>query len=99
MSAKETLIKVEKLQKYYKGGAIKALDGINTEIKKGEVVVVIGPSGSGKSTFLRCLNLLVCRQADISSLRGRILRTKKQTSISTVRKWGWCSSILTFSPT
>ena len=58
MSAKETLIKVEKLQKYYKGGAIKALDGINTEIKKGEVVVVIGPSGSGKSTFLRCLNLL-----------------------------------------
>lgn len=58
MSAKETLIKVEKLQKYYKGGSIKALDGINTEIKKGEVVVVIGPSGSGKSTFLRCLNLL-----------------------------------------
>ena len=58
MSAKETLIKVENLQKYYKGGAIKALDGINTEIKKGEVVVVIGPSGSGKSTFLRCLNLL-----------------------------------------
>ena len=58
MSAKETLIKVENLQKYYKGGAIKALDGINTEIKKGEVVVVIGPSGSGKSTFLRCLNRL-----------------------------------------
>lgn len=53
-----TLIKVEALQKYYNGGAIKALDGINTEIKQGEVVVVIGPSGSGKSTFLRCLNLL-----------------------------------------
>ncbi|QNU68003.1 amino acid ABC transporter ATP-binding protein [Ruminiclostridium herbifermentans] len=34
------------------------LKGINTSIKKGEVVVVIGPSGSGKSTFLRCLNLL-----------------------------------------
>lgn len=58
MNAKGTLIKVDKVQKYYKGGAIKALDGINTEIKKGEVVVVIGPSGSGKSTFLRCLNLL-----------------------------------------
>ena len=58
MNANETLIKVEGLQKYYNGGAIKALDGINTEIKKGEVVVVIGPSGSGKSTFLRCLNLL-----------------------------------------
>jgi len=58
VNANETLIKVENLQKYYKGGEIKALDGINTEIKKGEVVVVIGPSGSGKSTFLRCLNLL-----------------------------------------
>ncbi|AMJ41089.1 amino acid ABC transporter ATP-binding protein [Anaerotignum propionicum] len=58
MSANTTLIKVENVQKYYNGGAIKALDGINTEIKKGEVVVVIGPSGSGKSTFLRCLNLL-----------------------------------------
>ena len=58
MNANETLIKVENLQKYYKGGEIKALDGINTEIKKGEVVVVIGPSGSGKSTVLRCLNLL-----------------------------------------
>ena len=58
MNANDTLIKVENLQKYYKGGEIKALDGINTEIKQGEVVVVIGPSGSGKSTFLRCLNLL-----------------------------------------
>ncbi len=58
MNADTTLIKVENVQKYYNGGAIKALDGINTEIKKGEVVVVIGPSGSGKSTFLRCLNLL-----------------------------------------
>jgi len=36
----------------------RVLNGITTEIKKGEVVVVIGPSGSGKSTFLRCLNLL-----------------------------------------
>jgi len=58
VNANTTLIKVENIQKYYNGGAIKALDGINTEIKKGEVVVVIGPSGSGKSTFLRCLNLL-----------------------------------------
>lgn len=58
MSDNKTLIKVEEVKKHYKGGEIKALDGINTEIQKGEVVVVIGPSGSGKSTFLRCLNLL-----------------------------------------
>ena len=54
----DVLIKVEDLQKHFKGGKIKALDGISTDIHKGEVVVVIGPSGSGKSTFLRCLNLL-----------------------------------------
>ena len=58
MNDNTALIRVEQLQKYYNGGEIKALDGIQTEIKKGEVVVVIGPSGSGKSTFLRCLNLL-----------------------------------------
>lgn len=39
-------------------GVIKALDGVTTNIYKGDVVVVIGPSGSGKSTFLRSLNLL-----------------------------------------
>jgi len=53
-----TLISVKDLKKYYRGDAIKALDGVSADIRKGEVVVVIGPSGSGKSTFLRCLNLL-----------------------------------------
>ncbi len=52
------LIKVENLKKHYTGGAVKALDGIDCEIKKGEVVVIVGPSGSGKSTLLRSLNLL-----------------------------------------
>ena len=52
------LIRVENLKKYYNGEDVKALDGVTCDIKKGEVVVVIGPSGSGKSTFLRSLNLL-----------------------------------------
>ena len=52
------LIQVNGLKKHYNKGAIKALDGVDTEIRKGEVVVVIGPSGSGKSTFLRSLNLM-----------------------------------------
>lgn len=52
------IISVTDLKKYYNDGEVKALDGVTTDIKKGEVVVVIGPSGSGKSTFLRSLNLL-----------------------------------------
>ena len=56
MTTDDILIKAENLEKSF--GEIEVLKGISTEIKKGEVVVVIGPSGSGKSTFLRTLNLL-----------------------------------------
>ena len=51
------IIKTENLCKYY-GEKIHALENVTAQIKKGEVVVIIGPSGSGKSTFLRSLNLL-----------------------------------------
>ncbi len=50
------MIKVAGLKKSF--GELEVLKNIDTEIKKGEVVVIIGPSGSGKSTFLRCLNRL-----------------------------------------
>ena len=53
---KDTMIQVKDLHK--SSGKNNVLNGISTDIKKGEVVVVIGPSGSGKSTFLRSLNLL-----------------------------------------
>ena len=58
MTNAETLIHVEGLKKQYNHGRIRALDGIDIDINKGDVMVVIGPSGSGKSTFLRSLNLL-----------------------------------------
>ncbi len=58
MKDNSVLIKTEKLKKYYTGGTVKALNGVDCEIKSGEVVVIIGPSGCGKSTFLRSLNLL-----------------------------------------
>ena len=54
----EALIQVRGLKKYYNGGEVKAIDGVDVDINKGDVVVIIGPSGSGKSTFLRSLNLL-----------------------------------------
>ena len=50
------MISVKNLRKSFHG--LEVLKGISTEIKRGDVVCVIGPSGSGKSTFLRCLNML-----------------------------------------
>ena len=58
METRGSMIQVTDLKKHYKGGAIKALDGVTVDINKGDVIAVIGPSGSGKSTFLRSLNLL-----------------------------------------
>ena len=58
MTDNKALIHVEDLKKHYLNGAVKALDGINCTINKGEVAVIVGPSGSGKSTMLRSLNLL-----------------------------------------
>ena len=65
----DVLIRVENLEKKF-GESIHALNGVNAEIKRGEVVVVIGPSGSGKSTFLRCLNLLEMPTAGTITFEG-----------------------------
>ena len=54
----DNIIEVKGLKKHYTGGTVKALDGIDCQIRRGEVVVIVGPSGSGKSTLLRSLNLL-----------------------------------------
>ncbi len=56
MKESSAMIHVENLKKSFDN--LMVLDGITTEIHKGEVVVLLGPSGCGKSTFLRCLNLL-----------------------------------------
>ncbi|NEZ46410.1 amino acid ABC transporter ATP-binding protein [Clostridium niameyense] len=50
------MIKIESLHKSFNG--VEILKGIDLDIKKGEVLVIIGPSGTGKSTLLRCINFL-----------------------------------------
>ena len=66
----DVLICVEGLEKHFGGGSIHALNGVDAEIRRGEVVVIIGPSGSGKSTFLRCLNLLEMPSAGRITFEG-----------------------------
>ncbi len=85
MTDNKVLIKVENLKKHYTGGSVKALDGINCEIKKGEVVVIVGPSGSGKSTLLRSLNLLEIPTSGHIYFDGTDI-TDKKTNINTHRQ-------------
>lgn len=79
------LIKTENLKKHYNAGTVKALDGLNCEIKQGEVVVIVGPSGSGKSTFLRSLNLLEIPTDGKIFFEGVDI-TDKKTNINTHRQ-------------
>ena len=71
------IIKTVDLEKHYIDGTVHALDGITTEIDKGEVVVIVGPSGSGKSTFLRSLNLLEIPSAGKIFFEGTDITDKK----------------------
>ena len=70
------VIKVKNLYKK-KFGNLDVLKGIDEDIKKGEVVVIIGPSGSGKSTFLRCLNLLENPSSGDIMFEGKSITDKK----------------------
>lgn len=87
------MIAVKNLQKNY--GKLEILKGIDLEIHKGEVVVVIGPSGSGKSTFLRCLNLLEQPTGGEITFEGESITSKNMILMSHVRRWGWYFSSLT----
>ncbi len=80
----DVLIKVEGLEKVF-NNKLHALDGISEEIRKGEVVVIVGPSGSGKSTFLRSLNLLETPTAGHIYFEG-IDITSKETDIDHHRR-------------
>ncbi len=81
----DIIISVKGLEKHFDEGKLKALQGIDCDIKRGEVVVVIGPSGSGKSTFLRCLNLLEQPSAGTITVDGADI-TDPRTNINKHRE-------------
>ena len=66
-------------------GKLEVLKGISTEIRRGEVVSIIGPSGGGKSTFLRCLNLLETPDSGQVLFKGQDI-TDKKLNISQYRQ-------------
>jgi len=76
-------IKVEDLYKSF--GSLNVLQGISTEIDRGQVVALIGPSGSGKSTFLRCMNLLETPTSGKVFIDGKEI-TAPRTDIMKVRQ-------------
>ncbi|EFU41295.1 ABC transporter related protein [Paenibacillus vortex V453] len=80
------MITVKELHKSF--GKLEILKGIDIEIAKGEVVVVIGPSGSGKSTFLRCLNLLEVPTSGEISFEGELITAKNHNINATRRENG-----------
>ena len=76
-------VNIEQLHKSF--GNLKVLQGISTDIKKGQVVAVIGPSGSGKSTFLRCINLLEVPTKGKIAINGVDI-TARHTDIMKIRQ-------------
>lgn len=91
----ETIIEIKNLHKYF--GKNEVLKGIDLDIKKGEVVVIIGPSGSGKSTFLRSMNLLETPTKGVISLKVWILQTRATIFLKCVKRWEWFSNSSTSS--
>ncbi len=77
------LIEVKNLKKSFNDKLV--LKGVNADVKKGEVISIIGPSGSGKSTFLRCLNLLEVPDSGEIFYHGEDI-TKKEGNVDAIRQ-------------
>src|SRR5688500_7105241 len=73
----EKIIVIQDLVKRF--GAAEILRGVNLEVEKGEVIVVIGPSGSGKTTLLRCVNFLEEYQSGRILVDGQLVGYREQS--------------------
>jgi len=82
------MIKLLQVEKTYEGaaGPVKALKGINLEIKRGEIYGIIGLSGAGKSTLIRCINMLERPTAGKVIVDGQELTAMEDKQLRAVRK-------------
>ena len=86
VSTKKEMIKIVDLHKKF--GHLHVLKGVNLEVKKGDVLVIIGPSGSGKSTLLRSVNLLEKPTSGHIYLDGEEITGKKVNENKTRQRIG-----------
>lgn len=106
--SEELIIDAQDIQKSF--GELQILKGISLQVRRGEVVVLIGASGSGKTTFIRCINLLEDIQGGRIRVNGRamgyrersdgsLVRDSSATSPASVATSAWCFSASTCSRT
>ncbi len=80
----DVILETRNLKKSF--GKLEVLKGISTQIRRGEVVSIIGPSGGGKSTFLRCLNLLETPEEGEILYKGENVLNNKKMNIAKYRQ-------------
>ncbi|MBQ9690509.1 MAG: amino acid ABC transporter ATP-binding protein [Eggerthellaceae bacterium] len=83
MTQQQPVVQIKDLHKYYDD--VEVLKGINLDVHKGEVVVILGPSGSGKSTMLRCINMLEQPTSGTIWFEDTEI-TSKKTDINEIRR-------------
>lgn len=82
----EPILQIKNLRKAYDGQVV--LDGIDLDVRQGEVIVIVGPSGCGKSTLLRCINALEEIQGGSITLHGSKIRKGSRTAADLRQKVG-----------
>ena len=85
------LVEIRGLSKKFGNNVV--LDNVDLDIKKGEVVAIIGPSGTGKSTLLRCLNLLEKPEAGSVKFNDKTFNLTTKNKKDSIQKWSSSSSI------
>ena len=82
------LVEIEGMKRYYEmvSGTVKALDGVNIEVKEGERIILLGPSGSGKTTLLNCIAALDSPTGGKYSFEGKEVPSNSSEEMTTFRR-------------
>jgi putative ABC transport system ATP-binding protein len=83
-----TLLTINDMKRYYEmvSGTVKALDGVDLEVKEGERIILLGPSGSGKTTLLNCIAALDSPTAGTYSFEGKEVPRNAPEDMTTFRR-------------